>query len=193
MSESRDVILEAAETAARDSGLDALTVRQLARVTHYGKSTVHEAVGGVPQLVAELRRRAMGDLIATFNAPPQITSTHPDACALIPDRIADWVLANPAWAEVAFSETEVDGEEDWVHPIGHLLRDAFPDEVEQLEPRQLAVVAARGARMIAADIPAVIALGAVYGREILTSTVQSVYAGIETIIRLPTPAGNGAA
>ena len=177
-------IMAASEALARERGADSLTVREIARRANYGKSTVHEVLGSVDSLRVELRDRALRDLLASFATPEPLSPGDPDACHIIPDRLAAWVLENPAWASVAFSTTGLDNVVGWVHPIVDWLRDAFPDLVAQLTDDDVAELAGRSARMILADIPTVVALGREYGEQILTETVRSIYSSTVALITL---------
>ena len=177
-------IMAAAEQLARTHGPASVTVRELARRTNYGKSTVHEAVGSVDALRVELRHRALEDLLTSFAAPEPVEPGDPEACHVIPDRMAAWVLDNPSWAAVAFSTTGLDDATGWIHPVVDWLREAFPELVAQLDDRDTAEVAGRAARMVLADIPTVVALGSAYGERILTDTVRAIYAGVVALVDL---------
>ena len=104
---TRDELLQAAEDIVRDQGRASLTVRSLAAASNFGKSTVHEAIGSKADLFAELRRRALADLLSATHTAPDADTSDTSPCVDDPaTRACEWVLANPEWALIALDPPE---------------------------------------------------------------------------------------
>ncbi len=64
----REDILDAAEAIVADQGLDQLTVRAVAKASHYGKSTIHSRIGSKEELLDALADRIMDRHILEVSA-----------------------------------------------------------------------------------------------------------------------------
>ncbi len=159
---TRDELLEAAERIVRDQGRSSLTVRSLAAATNFGKSTVHEAIGSKADLFAELRRRALTDLLSATDTAPDAegsdTSAGIEGAAA---RACEWVLINPEWALIALASPETirntcDPDEA---PLHTLLERAGVDENHHLTDDELGALVRYATALAGAGAQLAIDLG----------------------------------
>lgn len=188
MTRTHDLLTEAAEQLVRDEGLEALTIRALAARANYGKSTVHEAVGGTDGLVRGLRRRASDDMIAVVlgDDPPDVTS--PAWRAEMYRRLSQWILENPSWFEVCFLKVRDSDNTEWIHPLAKVLVGAMPAGVGELDKADVTAIAHVSADTLSAVVQLVINVGdAEFGASVLCLAFTAIYDGLRELIDLRAP------
>lgn len=151
MTDTHDVLVDAAEQLVRSDGLDALSMRALATRTNYGKSTVHEALGSTQSLVAELRVRAMREM---FGAAVGDMEPDPESISWrrgMYRRVGQWMRENPHWAEVAL-RPDGDGNR-WVGSAQQLLLGTMPVGMDELPPVESSALAQFASRTLGAVVP----------------------------------------
>lgn len=92
--EPDDMILDACRALVRAEGSRGLTIRRIADLTHLGKSTVHERVGGHDQLVIALRHRSRTDF---WDAAVARGARRMSLRALPPTLTAEIIRSDPLW------------------------------------------------------------------------------------------------
>ena len=125
-SSTRDVIIDAAEALVRSEGPQAVTVRSLADRTFFGKSTVHDSVGGMDELWTILRQRATDELISLADGLARPESADYEWLDLFARRFGSWAIANPHWADLVFSKPNDDTLPAWQIAATKLLMPTFP-------------------------------------------------------------------
>ncbi len=100
----RERILDAASRLVKERGIEAVSFRDVAAASLYGKSTVHDSVGGRAGLVDMLRQKARADLVRELMSekgehgereqPPETAEKWSEYF----DRWSRYILANPHWA-----------------------------------------------------------------------------------------------
>jgi AcrR family transcriptional regulator len=183
VSRTHDLLIEVAEDLVRNEGLGALTTRALAARANYGKSTVHEAVGGTAQLVKKLRARASREMMVAA-----IGDTEPDVTdeawrAAMARRLSAWIIANPYWAEVCFTPTGAAESIRWTHPMAEIFTGALPRGIADLEPSDSAELSLLASRTISGLVPTIIAVRDVtFGAHLLRNAFTLIRSTIEGLL-----------
>lgn len=154
MPETHDVLVDAAEQIVREQGLEAVTVRSLAAVTNYGKSTVHASVGGIAALTQELRDRAAAELHGVMTAETPIEADDIEWRARAFDRLARWIIENPNWAEACFVASEAP--RPWSRTVAEGLVGSLPEGLDDLDEHDIIELMNFMSRMVTAFMPMII-------------------------------------
>lgn len=183
MADTHDVLVDAAEQLVREEGLGALSMRVLASRTNYGKSTVHEALGGVDKLLAELRVRASRAMIAAGIGDTVPEPQNPQWREGMFRRISEWILAEPHWAEVCFQTEDMQG--DWAHPVTGVLLGALPKGVVELNDEDGQSLYRQAVRTVGAVVPLVIEIDDVeFGSQALRHAFESIQANVAHLVEM---------
>lgn len=183
MSRTHDLLIEVAEDLVRNEGLDALTTRALAARANYGKSTVHEAVGGTTQLVKELRVRASREMIAAAIGGTEPDATDEEWRVAMARRLSAWIIANPYWAEVCFTPTGAAESTQWTHPMAEIFTGVLPRGIADLEANDTAELSRMASRTISGLVPTIIAVRDVtFGAQLLRDAFTLIHATIEGLL-----------
>ena len=183
MTDTHDILVDAAEELVRAEGLAALSMRSLASRTNYGKSTVHEAIGSTEQLIAELRVRAVNDMLGAavgdLDPDPQSETWR----AGMYRRIAQWMIDNPTWAEMCFRPEGATGK--WANGVATILIGVLPAGVADLTPEDALAFSQLSVRTVGAVVPLVASVQDVdFGAEAVETAFLAVYSDLVRLVEL---------
>lgn len=176
---TRDVIIDAAEALVRNEGPQALTVRSLADRTHYGKSTVHDSVGGMDELWTVLRRRATDELISLADGLAPGESADYEWLDLFARRFGSWAIENPHWAELVFSSPNDDTLPAWQAAATKLMLPTLPPGAAAMSGPEAEGMVRYATALTAASVRLVIDCG---DAELAVSAFRTQHAAVSAAI-----------